>query len=64
MLQITPSRLVAAFTRTSGLASGAHRPPLGARWPGGVGPGGGHRRVLGALVLLLAPPADHAGESA
>ena len=24
--------------------------------------GGGHRRVLGALVLLLAPPAGHAGE--
>src|SRR5437867_272169 len=24
--------------------------------------GGGHRRALGALVLLLAPPAGHAGE--
>src|SRR5216683_3176446 len=30
---------------------------LGGRWPGGVGLGGGHRRALGALVLLLAPPA-------
>src|SRR5207237_4126908 len=40
----------------------AHRPPLGGRWPGGVGLGGGHRRALGALVLLLAPPAGHAGE--
>jgi len=28
----------------------------------GVGLGGGHRRALGALVLLLAPPAGHAGE--
>ena len=41
---------------------GAHRPPLGGRWPGGVGLGGGRRRALGALVLLLAPPAGHAGE--
>ena len=41
---------------------GAHRPPRGGRWPGGVGLGGGHRRALGALVLLLAPPAGHAGE--
>jgi hypothetical protein len=24
--------------------------------------GGGHRRALGALLLLLAPPAGHAGE--
>src|SRR6202022_1830605 len=40
----------------------AHRPPLGGRWPGGVGLGGGHRRALGTLVLLLAPPAGHAGE--
>src|SRR5436190_339664 len=40
----------------------AHRPPLGGRWPGGVGLGGGQRRALGALVLLLAPPAGHAGE--
>jgi len=39
----------------------AHRPPLGGRWPGGVGLGGGHRRALGALVLLLAPPAGHVG---
>src|SRR5437660_10638582 len=39
----------------------AHRPPLGGRWPGGVGLGGGDRRALGALVLLLAPPAGHAG---
>ena len=30
--------------------------------PGGVGLGGGHQRALGALVLLLAPPAGHAGE--
>ena len=30
--------------------------------PGAVGLGGGHRRSLGALVLLLAPPAGHAGE--
>src|SRR6266436_914162 len=41
---------------------GAHRPPLAGRWPGGVGLCGGHRRALGALVLLLAPPAGHAGE--
>jgi hypothetical protein len=41
---------------------GAHRPPLGGRWPGGVGLGGGHRRALEALVLLLAPPAGHAGK--
>jgi hypothetical protein len=27
-----------------------------------LGLGGGHRRALGALVLLLAPPAGHAGE--
>jgi len=40
----------------------AHRSPLGGRWPGGVELGGGHRRALGALVLLLAPPAGHAGE--
>src|SRR5216684_3887838 len=40
----------------------ADRPPLGGRWPGGVGLAGGHRRALGALVLLLAPPAGHAGE--
>ena len=32
------------------------------RWPGGVGLGGGHRRALGPLVLLLAPPAGRAGE--
>ena len=38
----------------------APRPPLGGRWPGGVGLGGDHRRALGALVLLLAPPAGHA----
>src|SRR5262249_17772138 len=37
---------------------GAHRSPLGGRRPGGVGLGGGHRRSLGALVLLLAPPAE------
>lgn len=30
--------------------------------PGGVGLGGGHRRAPGALVLLLAPPAGHAGK--
>jgi hypothetical protein len=47
MLQITPSRLVATFTRTSG------------GWHGLVG---GRHRDLGALVLLLAPPAGHAGE--
>src|SRR5205809_8084222 len=41
---------------------GAHRPPLGGRWPGGVGLGGGRWRALGDLVLLLAPPAGHAGE--
>ena len=40
----------------------ARRPPLGGRWRGGVGLGGGHRRALGALVLLLAPPAGHPGE--
>ena len=34
---------------------GPHRPLFGGRWPGGVGLGGGHRRALGALVLLLAP---------
>ena len=28
----------------------------------GVGLGGGHRRALGALVLLLAPPAGHASD--
>ena len=28
--------------------------------PGGVGLGGGHRRALGTLLLLLAPPAGHA----
>jgi hypothetical protein len=27
-----------------------------------VGLGGGHRRAVGALVFLLAPPAGHAGE--
>jgi hypothetical protein len=32
----------------------AHRPPLAGRCPAGVGLGGGHRRALGALVLLLA----------
>jgi hypothetical protein len=26
---------------------GGHRPPLDGRWPGGVGPVGGHRRALG-----------------
>ena len=31
--------------------------------PGSVGLGGGYRRALGALVLLLAPPAGHAGGS-
>src|SRR5262249_9541149 len=41
---------------------GADRPPLGGRWPGGVGLRCGHQRALGALVLLLAPPAGHAGE--
>jgi hypothetical protein len=41
---------------------GAHRAPLGGRWLAGVGLGGGHRRALGLLVLLLAPPAGHAGE--
>ena len=45
---------------------GAHRAPLGGRWSGSVGLGGGHRRALGALVLLLAPPAgvicSYAGE--
>ena len=41
---------------------GDHRPPRGGRWPGGVGLGGGHRGALGAFVLLLAPPAGHAGE--
>jgi hypothetical protein len=32
------------------------------RRPGGVGLGGGHRRALGALLLLLAPPAGHRDE--
>src|SRR6185369_8590356 len=41
---------------------GAHRSLLGRRWPGGVGLCGGHRRTLGALVLLLAPPPGHSGE--
>src|SRR2546426_854635 len=41
----------------------AQRPPLGGGWPGGGGLGRGHRRALGALVLLLAPPAGHAGFS-
>ena len=31
---------------------GAHRSLLGGRWPAGVGLGGGHRRALGAVVLL------------
>jgi hypothetical protein len=45
MLPITPSRLVDAFTRTSGLGSAPHCPPLCGRWPGGVGLGSGHRHV-------------------
>ena len=44
------------------LGSCRHRPPLGGRWPAGVGVGGGHRRALGAVVPPLAPPAVHAGE--
>ena len=39
-----------------------HDAELSGRWPGGMGLGGGHRRPLGALLLLLAPPAGHAGE--
>ena len=44
------------------LASALYRPPRGGRWPGGVGLGGGQRRALGALVLLLAPPASRRRE--
>ena len=39
---------------------GADHSPLGGRWPGSVGLGGGHRRALGTLLLLLAPSADEA----
>ena len=63
MLAPVPARLkewaYAGFAIT--LASGDHRPPLGRRWPRGVGLGSRHQRALGALVLLLAPPGD-AGE--
>src|SRR4051794_20287799 len=38
---------------------GAYRPPLGRRSSGGVGLGGGYRRALGPLILLLAPARDH-----
>ena len=52
-----------------GLRPLRHRPRLGARHsllggqrPRGVELGGGHRRALGALGLLLAPRAGHGGE--
>src|SRR2546421_1331838 len=41
---------------------GARCALLGGRWSGSVELGGGHRRAVGAVVLLLAPPAGHAGE--
>jgi len=62
MLAPVPARLKGLRRLRHQPRLGAHRPPLGGRWPGGVGLGGGHRRALGALVLLLAPPAGHAGE--
>ncbi len=37
-------------------------PSLGGGWPGGVGPGGGNRHALGALVLPLATPAGRVGD--
>ncbi len=39
---------------------GADRSPRGGRRPGGLGLGSGHRRAVGDLVLLLAPPAPGA----
>src|SRR6516225_2324310 len=36
---------------------GTDRAPFRGRWPAGVGLARGHPRALGALVLLLAPPA-------
>jgi len=62
MLAPVPARLKGLRRLRHQPRLGAHRPPLGGRWPGGVGLGGGHRRALAALVLLLAPPAGHAGE--
>jgi hypothetical protein len=63
LLAPVPARLkewaYAGFAITLG---SAHRPPRGGGRPGGVGLCGGHGRALGALVLLLAPPAGHAGE--
>ena len=64
LLAPVPARLkewaYAGFAITLGSALIAHF--CGGRRPGGVGLGGGHRRALGALVLLLAPPAGRAGE--
>src|SRR5947208_39135 len=62
MLAPVPARLKGLRRLRHQPRLGTHRPPLGGRWPGGVGLGGGHRRALAALVLLLAPPAGHAGE--
>ena len=42
----------------------ADRAPRGGRWPRGVGLFRRHRRALGALVLLVAAPGDHAGAGA
>ena len=36
---------------------GAHRAPLGGRWPRGLGLGSGYRCALGDFVLPLASPA-------
>ena len=62
MLAPVPARLKGLRRLRHQPRLGTHRPPLGGRWPGGVGLGGGHRRAVGALVLLLAPPAGHACE--
>ena len=58
-----PSRLkewaYAGFAIDIGVC--AHRPLLGRRWPRGMGLGGGHRRAVGAVVRLVAPPPGRAG---
>jgi len=41
---------------------GAHRPPLGGRWTGGVELAGWDRSALGAFVSLLAPSAGRVFE--
>jgi hypothetical protein len=40
----------------------ADRSPRSGRWPGGMGLCGGHGRPVGALVFLVAPPAEGADE--